>query len=251
MIYSVPQSYLTDPQQMNSYAYARNNPVVYSDPTGLYSWNQFKSDVSSVVNKVINTVTNMVANSTPAIIGAVNGTTQIPQSVGTGSIYNVAGAVNYASNNTCSSCKSVQQQMVNQSTFLSTSGVNTNSSSYTTANFIGGFVTPLPGGAAAKAETTVGKAIWAATKNMSAVENALYHFTKHGSDFPEIQNAKQYVEMSTEFFKNSNLLAKVRGNGEKLYYDAGENIFGVTSKNGVPKTVFKPDRGIEYWLDQK
>jgi RHS repeat-associated protein len=36
LLYSLPQSYLTDPQQMNSYAYARNNPVVYSDPNGKF-----------------------------------------------------------------------------------------------------------------------------------------------------------------------------------------------------------------------
>lgn len=32
--YSLPQNYLLDPQQMNSYAYARNNPTVYTDPDG-------------------------------------------------------------------------------------------------------------------------------------------------------------------------------------------------------------------------
>ena len=29
-----PQKFLPDPQQLNSYSYARNNPVVFSDPTG-------------------------------------------------------------------------------------------------------------------------------------------------------------------------------------------------------------------------
>jgi len=36
MIYKLPQSYLTDPQQMNSYSYARNNPVVNTDPDGKF-----------------------------------------------------------------------------------------------------------------------------------------------------------------------------------------------------------------------
>jgi hypothetical protein len=34
MIYSLSPNYLLDPQQMNSYAYARNNSVIYNDPTG-------------------------------------------------------------------------------------------------------------------------------------------------------------------------------------------------------------------------
>jgi RHS repeat-associated protein len=34
VIYDLSQDYLNDPQQMNSYAYARNNPIVYKDPNG-------------------------------------------------------------------------------------------------------------------------------------------------------------------------------------------------------------------------
>lgn len=36
MLYKIPVSYLTDPQQMNSYAYARNNPVTTTDPDGKF-----------------------------------------------------------------------------------------------------------------------------------------------------------------------------------------------------------------------
>jgi RHS repeat-associated protein len=36
MLYKIPDSYLNDPQQMNSYAYARNNPIVYTDPDGKF-----------------------------------------------------------------------------------------------------------------------------------------------------------------------------------------------------------------------
>lgn len=34
VIYDLPSDYLLDPQQMNSYSYARNNPIVYKDPNG-------------------------------------------------------------------------------------------------------------------------------------------------------------------------------------------------------------------------
>lgn len=35
LFWELPKEYLEDPQQQNSYAYARNNPIVGSDPTGL------------------------------------------------------------------------------------------------------------------------------------------------------------------------------------------------------------------------
>lgn len=53
MLYSLPQSYLLDPQQMNSYAYARNNPVIYNDPTG-------EITLQSAIGFVTGAVTNFV-----------------------------------------------------------------------------------------------------------------------------------------------------------------------------------------------
>ena len=35
MFWSLPNDLLADPQQLNSYSYARNNPIVASDPSGL------------------------------------------------------------------------------------------------------------------------------------------------------------------------------------------------------------------------
>jgi RHS repeat-associated protein len=54
LIYSLPTKYLYDPQQMNSYAYARNNPIVYSDPSGLSIWSDVKDAVSGFLGKVSN-----------------------------------------------------------------------------------------------------------------------------------------------------------------------------------------------------
>ncbi len=37
MFWQLPSALLADPQQLNSYSYARNNPLIYKDPLGLYS----------------------------------------------------------------------------------------------------------------------------------------------------------------------------------------------------------------------
>lgn len=42
-----------------------------------------------------------------------------------------------------------------------------------------------------------------------------------------------------------------RANGDTLYYQASTNSFAVTDRKGVPRTMFKPDTGAEYWARQK
>lgn len=80
MLYSLPQSYLTDPQQMNSYAYARNNPIIYTDPDGKLAFlvpvaaalvrfigvTTIASVLGSYANDVITNYINNSVNKTPA-----------------------------------------------------------------------------------------------------------------------------------------------------------------------------------------
>lgn len=42
-----------------------------------------------------------------------------------------------------------------------------------------------------------------------------------------------------------------RPNGDTLYYQAATNTFAVVDRNGVPRTMFKPDDGPAYWVQQK
>ena len=87
------------------------------------------------------------------------------------------------------------------------------------------------------------KPIWSATKKKSSVENAYGHFKKHGNEFPQYQNAKQYVEGAHDFVNKppSGTLTKKRANGEKFFYDPNSNTFAVQGTDGAPKTMFKPN----------
>lgn len=42
-----------------------------------------------------------------------------------------------------------------------------------------------------------------------------------------------------------------RANGDILLYQASSNTFAGVSRDGVPKTMFKPDDGAAYWAEQK
>ncbi|WP_456154294.1 hemagglutinin repeat-containing protein [Serratia plymuthica] len=94
--------------------------------------------------------------------------------------------------------------------------------------------------------------IWTATKNADPVTNAYGHWTKHKKEFPEYQNAKQYVDAAHNFMTIPPMgtLTKTRPNGDTLYYNPTTNTFASKDKNGVPRTMFKPDKGLEYWNKQ-
>lgn len=48
----------------------------------------------------------------------------------------------------------------------------------------------------------------------------------------------------------SGALTKTRKNGDTLYYHPDSNTFAVKTKDGVPKTMFKPKK-MDYWEKQK
>ncbi len=41
-----------------------------------------------------------------------------------------------------------------------------------------------------------------------------------------------------------------RGNGDKLIYDPKANVFAVVSRDGAPRTMFKPRDGASYWQER-
>lgn len=111
----------------------------------------------------------------------------------------------------------------------------------------------LAGGAKGASSTaSSSEAIWSSTKSKSAVENALGHWNKHKSEFPEIQNAKQYAEKAKSFLTNppQGTLTKTNARGDTLRYDPGTNTFGVLGQDGAPRTMFRPTDGINYWNRQ-
>jgi len=84
------------------------------------------------------------------------------------------------------------------------------------------------------------------------VGNAYGHWKKHGKEFPEYLNAKQYVDAAHNFMAAppAGTLIKTRPNGDTLYYNPATNVFASKDINGVPRTMFKPEKALEYWNKQ-
>jgi RHS repeat-associated protein len=104
------------------------------------------------------------------------------------------------------------------------------------------------GGTTAK----VGTKLWSSTKKLNSVKNAFNHWKKHALEFPEFVNSKQYVEGAKNFLNNSptGTLIKQRGS-DILKYHPSTNTFGVMdATTGVPRTMFRPTDGMQYWLKQ-
>ncbi|QNW97211.1 hypothetical protein IC797_12790 [Acinetobacter seifertii] len=111
----------------------------------------------------------------------------------------------------------------------------------TTAAMAAGFFTGTSEIAVVRSTGEV--AIWTATRVRTNVQNAFKHWKDHGKEFPELLNSKQYVEATRKFLRDPppGTLTKVRPNGDILRYHEASNTFGVMTKYGVPKTMFKPD----------
>ncbi|MBI0156687.1 VENN motif pre-toxin domain-containing protein [Gilliamella sp. M0364] len=117
-----------------------------------------------------------------------------------------------------------------------------------------------------KASDTVGTGkqkddqIWTETNKKDPVENAYSHWDKHKLEFPEFQNAKQYVDATHNFVNNppAGTLVITRKNGDTVFYNPSSNIFAVKNADGTPKTMFKPNpaehgykTNLEYFNAQK
>jgi len=77
-------------------------------------------------------------------------------------------------------------------------------------------------------------------------------FERNGADF-DAATSDAYLAKVEQFTRNppSGTERVERPNGDVLLYQASTNTFAVVSRDGVPKTMFKPRDGASYWAEQK
>ena len=97
-----------------------------------------------------------------------------------------------------------------------------------------------------------GRPLWSSNRRYSAAQNAAYHYRRNGKDFGA-RSQDEYVRKAHAFIDSPprGTLRLTRRNGDRLLYDPAANVFAVATKDGAPRTMFKPEDGMAYWERQK
>jgi pyocin large subunit-like protein len=97
-----------------------------------------------------------------------------------------------------------------------------------------------------------GAPVWSSNRDRSARENAERAFARNGEDFGA-RSVDEFIDKAHGFIAEPprGTLTLTRSNGDKLYYDPKGNIFLVASRDGAPRTMFKPRDGMSYWREQE
>ena len=97
-----------------------------------------------------------------------------------------------------------------------------------------------------------GKPVWAPNRTSTADEAAAANFERNGAEFGA-RSVDDWVTKVHDFVDDPPRGAAklTRVNGDVLIYDAKTNVFAVMTKDGAPRTMFKPREGAAYWDKQK
>lgn len=103
----------------------------------------------------------------------------------------------------------------------------------------------------AEAEAERGRPMWSSTRRYTADQNAQRAFDRNGAAFGAA-SVDAYVQAAHAFITNppAGTETASRRNGDTLYYHAASNTFAVSTREGAPRTMFKPDDGPAYWAEQ-
>ena len=97
-----------------------------------------------------------------------------------------------------------------------------------------------------------GRPIWSASRRGGAEENARRAFDRNGEAFGA-RDLDDFVRKAHAFIEKppAGTQRLTRANGDVLLYDPKGNVFAVATRDGAPRTMFKPDDGAAYWEEQK
>lgn len=105
---------------------------------------------------------------------------------------------------------------------------------------------------AAEAVSEKARPVLTANRRETADAKVARLFERNGADFG-VRTAEDYLARVQAFTTRppAGTERVERANGDVLLYQASTNTFAVVSREGVPKTMFKPRDGATYWAEQK
>ncbi len=94
--------------------------------------------------------------------------------------------------------------------------------------------------------------LWSSNSKYSADDNAHYQFGKHGGEIGAAAY-DDYVAAVHAFVHGPPAGTETirRKNGDTLFYNARQNVFAVMTRDGAPRTLFRPYDGAAYWRKQQ
>jgi len=110
----------------------------------------------------------------------------------------------------------------------------------------------VSGAASPEADTAVERTILTANRRESVDDKIVRLYTRNGADFGA-RSAEDFLDKVTAFTARppAGTETATRPNGDTLMYQASTNTFAVVTRDGTPRTMFKPDDGTAYWEEQK
>lgn len=93
-----------------------------------------------------------------------------------------------------------------------------------------------------------GQARWSSNRRFTSEQNAQRAFKRNGAAFG-VTTVDAFVAKAHVFVTRPPKGAQIltRANGDRLIYDPASNVFAVATREGAPRTMFKPDEGAAYW----
>ena len=103
-----------------------------------------------------------------------------------------------------------------------------------------------------KATAVTEPAPMTANRRETVDEKIVRLYARNGADFGA-RSAADYLEKVRSFTTRppAGTERVERANGDILLYQASTNTFAVVSREGAPRTMFKPEEGLAYWNEQK
>ncbi len=235
---------LSDPQSLNSYSYAKNNPLLFVDPNGEF-WTQIWEFSKGAGNAVLTNNALGYGRVSSSNVSFQNG-----QRVGD-VISLIQGSYEAAAGIVAAGTGAAGAVALSPTGIGAVAGVGVSAAGLAGAAH-GSAVAGIATHNLFYKNSTEGRIWTQRDKYNDSIKSAYGHYDKHKMEFPEYRNAKEYVEGAHQFYNRppKGTLYRSLDNGREAYYNQTSNKLLILQQDG-PATYMRPKLGIRYFNSLK